>query len=388
MDFITRFATETWSMTTQLAPWLLLGFALAGIISVFVSRDLVTHYLGKPGLSGIVKATLVGVPMPLCSCGVIPVAAAIREKGASKGATAAFLASTPETGIDSAIATWGMLGPVMAVLRVCLAFVTGILAGLFVEFLTRGEKTAETPAKAEASVDASESKSEPADASCCASRETKAGGAGHKVAAALRYAFLTMPRDMAVSLTTGILLAALVSTLLPGDFFAGLAASGPLAYVVITLFAVPLYVCSTGSIPLAVAMVHSGFTPGGALVFLLSGPATNAATITTMRRYLGTRAIVGYLAAIVLTAWTAGYVVDAGVGREAIIGQMPHQMAETGPFGVVTGIGLALMILAGLLARLTAGIESRQAGAESCHCGPKTPVREEKDHCCCHKKNP
>ena len=177
MELFQKYLAETWAMTSQLAPWLLVGFALAGFISLALRRSLVTRVLGKPGIGSIVKATLVGVPMPLCSCGVIPVAAAIREKGAGKGATAAFLASTPETGIDSAVATWGMLGPVMMLVRIVMAFVTGIVAGLLVQFVTRHEKEP-TPAHEEDHEHAAEPRQSIADA--------------------LRYAFIIMPRDMAL----------------------------------------------------------------------------------------------------------------------------------------------------------------------------------------------
>jgi hypothetical protein len=361
MELFQKYLAETWAMTSQLAPWLLVGFALAGFISLALRRSLVTRVLGKPGIGSIVKATLVGVPMPLCSCGVIPVAAAIREKGAGKGATAAFLASTPETGIDSAVATWGMLGPVMMVVRIVMAFVTGITAGLLVQFVTRHEKEA-TPAHEEGHNHAAEPRQSIADA--------------------LRYAFTTMPRDMAPSLFTGILLAGAVAAFIPADFFARIGVHGILAYVVVTLFAVPLYVCSTGSIPLALAMMQAGFTPGGALVFLISGPATNAATIATMRRYLGTRAIVAYLAAIIGTAWIAGALIDAGLGKESILAQMPHDMSSPSVIGQICAVILTALMLRGLWARL--GIGKRGGKTASC-CNHATPATTKAAHsCCCH----
>lgn len=368
MDLIHTYFIELWLMTTQLAPWLLVGFALAGLISMFVRRSLVVRILGKPGIGSIVKATLVGVPMPLCSCGVIPVAAAIREKGAGKGATAAFLASTPETGVDSFVATWGMLGPVMAGLRLLIAFVTGILSGLFVHTVTRKDKDEFLGGDASPAEEA---------------RPT--------LRAAMQYAFVRMPQDMARSLSFGLLVAAAIATLVPGDFFASFGATGFLAYGIITLVAVPLYVCSTGSIPLALAMINSGFSPGCALVFLISGPATNVTTVTTMRRYLGGKAIAAYLIAIVAVAWTAGAVVDAGFGRETIMGQMPlHNMEHVTPLGVVSAIILLVLLLRGLIAPLLsfgkgAGTSSccHSAKESSCHC---QEIRPEAPSSCCHEK--
>jgi len=360
MELFQKYITETWGMTAQLAPWLLVGFALAGLISLGLRRSLVTRVLGKPGLGSILKATLVGVPMPLCSCGVIPVAAAIREKGAGKGATAAFLASTPETGIDSAIATWGMMGPLMALVRIVMAFVSGISAGLLVQFVTRHEhdvKKAPAPEK-----DCHEEPEEPRQS----------------VADALRYAFVTMPKDMAPSLFTGILLAGAVSAFIPADFFTSIGVHGLLAYVFVTLVAVPLYVCSTGSIPLALAMIQAGFTPGGALVFLISGPATNAATIATMRRYLGTRAIIAYLVAIIGSAWIAGTLIDAGLGKESILAQMPMHTSQPGPFGNIAAAILTLLMLRGLWTRLA----SRKGGA-SCCCDDSKNMKHETESCSC-----
>jgi uncharacterized protein len=359
MDFIKTYLHEIWTMTTQLAPWLLLGFALAGLISLFIRRSLVTRVLGKPGIGSIVKATLIGVPMPLCSCGVIPVAAAIREKGAGKGATAAFLASTPETGVDSFVATWGMLGPVMACVRVVVAFFTGILSGTLVQFVTRREKDEFAAAEEEN----------------CACKEPRP-----TLRDALKYAFVTMPKDMAPSLAFGILAAAAISALVPGDFFASFGSTGVFAYLVITLIAVPLYVCSTGSIPLALAMINSGFSPGCALVFLISGPATNITTIVTMRRYLGTRAIAAYLFAIVVVAWTAGAIVDAGFGRETIMGQMPHHMAEASLPGIVSAVILLVLIARGLIARV---IDKLSPSSMASCCRAKA---EEKGECCCNKE--
>lgn len=364
MDFITNYLFETWAMTTQLAPWLLVGFALAGLISLLIRRSLVTRVLGKPGIGSIVKATLVGVPMPLCSCGVIPVAAAIREKGAGKGATAAFLASTPETGIDSFVATWGMLGPVMACVRVVVAFFTGILSGTLVQFVTRHEKDEFAVPMDKADV-----------------REEPRGS----IMDALKYAFVTMPKDMAPSLLFGILAAAAISALVPGDFFASFGSTGLFAYLVITLVAVPLYVCSTGSIPLALAMINSGFSPGCALVFLISGPATNITTIVTMRRYLGAKAIAAYLFAIVIVAWTAGAVVDAGFGRETIMGQMPHHMAETSLTGLISAIVLIALIGRGLISR---SLDRMRAGAESgCCCHGEKKTQPKVHECLCHSGN-
>ena len=354
MHLTIEYLFATWELLARLAPWLLFGFFLAGVISMYLRRSTVVRILGKPGIGSIVRATLVGVPMPLCSCGVIPVAAAIREKGAGRGATAAFLASTPETGVDSFFGTWGLMGPFMAVVRVVVAFVNGILAGLFVTLATRGEKD-EYAAQGTAENERDERRS---------------------FGDALRYAFISMPSDMAESLIVGILLAGAVSAFIPADFVTGAGVSGIGAYVIVTLIAIPLYVCSVGSIPLAVAMIHAGFSPGAALVFLIAGPATNVATIVTMRRYLGTRAVVAYVLSIVVTAWGAGFVVDMGLGRSAVLASMPHVMEKSGLLGGIAAVVLAILILHGWLTRHFPPLLKRAARAragEACACeGHKT----------------
>ncbi|HNX04096.1 MAG TPA: permease [Opitutales bacterium] len=375
MDILNRYIAATWEMTAGLAPWLLVGFLIAGAISIFLRRSTVVRFLGRPGLGSIVRATLIGVPMPLCSCGVIPVAAAIREKGAGRGATAAFLASTPETGADSFIATWGMLGPLMAIVRVVLAFVNGILAGLLVTLVNRGEKEDVPPATSGAV-------------------DVEKRGFGD----AVRYALISMPSDMAASLVFGILLAGAVSAFIPADFVTAAGVSGIAAYALVTLFAIPLYVCSVGSIPLAVAMIHAGFSPGAALVFLVAGPATNIATIATMRKYLGGRSVAAYVLSIVVTAWTAGTLVDLGLGRETMLGQMPHAMDAPGMVGSIAAVVLIILIAHGWLTRhfkpLLKSAAKRKAGesccchekakaGESC-CGGHSDRNEEKSgECCC-----
>ncbi len=359
MNYIIKYLTATWDMTAELAPWLLLGFVLAGLVSIALPRSLVMRLLGKPGLGSIIRATIIGVPMPLCSCGVIPVAAAIRQKGASKGATASFLASTPELGVDSTVATWGMMGPLMTLVRFCMAFITGITAGLLVQFVTRNDPD-------------SQLKAAPTDNSA-PKTEIRKG-----VADALRYAFVTMPKEMAPSLIAGILLAGAISAFIPTDSLSSIGATGVLSYLLVTLIAIPLYVCSTGSIPLALAMMQAGFSPGSALVFLISGPATNAATITTMRHYLGTKAIVAYLFAIIACAWVAGIAVDAGLGKESIIAQLPMQMGGHGPWGNFFGVVLSLVVLRGLWSRLS----KRTKGSSCCNSGTAHST-EASASCCC-----
>ncbi len=283
MNAIRTYLIETWSLIAEMGPYLLLGFLIAGLLHRWIRQNWIEHNLGKPGFKSIVLASIVGVPMPLCSCGVIPVTASLRQKGASKGAATSFLTSTPQTGIDSIFATYGMLGPVFAAYRVIVAFISGIGVGLIVELFSRPNT------KAAPSLPASSSSTP-------------------TWAESLRYGLITLPGDIAVSLFVGFLLAGLISTMAPDDLLANLPGGVYTSILLTTIVATPFYICSTGSIPLALALIDSGLPISAALVLLIAGPATNIATITTMRKALGGRETTIYVTMIILVSWIAALI--------------------------------------------------------------------------------
>jgi uncharacterized membrane protein YraQ (UPF0718 family)/copper chaperone CopZ len=289
-----------WSVTAEMAPYLLFGFLMAGFISVFLSPEWVERHLGGRGLSPILKAVLFGIPLPLCSCSVIPVTASIRNHGASRGATTGFLLATPQTGVDSIVATWGVLGPVFAVFRALAALVTGIIGGSIVSVV---EKEASGSANSE---DAA--KQHACQEECCATRDTEA-----RWKRGLRYAFITLPRDIGKALAVGILVAGLLAALVPPGFFVEYLGGGLLAMLVMMAVGIPIYVCATASIPLALGFIHLGASPGAALVFLVAGPATNAATLATVFKVLGKRTALVYLITVALGALAAGFGLDASI---------------------------------------------------------------------------
>ena len=252
--------------------------------------------------------------MPLCSCGVIPVTASLRDKGASKGAAASFLTSTPQTGVDSILATYGMLGPAFAIYRVIVAFISGLAVGMLIDSL--GTKEQPKPKPIPASSDA---------------RPTWA--------ASLRYGMITMPAGIATSLTIGFLLAGLISALAPDNLLANLPGGVYSSILLTTVIAVPFYICSTGSIPLALALIASGLPVSAALVLLIAGPATNIATIATMRKTLGGRETTIYVASVILTSWIAALVFHEFLDTAVFAGKHLHEM-ETGIWKHVAGIAL------------------------------------------------
>ena len=327
-----------------MAPYLLFGFAVAGVLHVSIRKEFVQRWLGKPGLRSVVKASVLGVPMPLCSCSVIPVAASLRKSGASKGATASFLSSTPQTGVDSILGTYALLGGLFTVVRVLVAFFCGIVTGYLIEvfckvktpavaeFLPSEEDRSNrldpisslTPISGLGSRDQNStisSEIQPMD--CCASQSAPERGPIE----ALRYGFVTLPSDLATTLAIGLLLAGLITTLLPSDLLSGSLSSGPLAFLLATAISLPLYVCATASIPMAYALLAAGLSPGAALVFLITGPATNTTTIATVWKMLGRRATAIYLASLLVISWLAGWLFNAALSPQAVGATAHHHEA-------------------------------------------------------------
>ncbi len=296
MELARTFIGALWNTLGAMAPVLLLGFTIAGVLSVAVSRERVERNLGGTRFWAVIKASFFGVPLPLCSCSVIPVAASLKRHGAGRGAVMAFLLSTPQTGADSILATYGMLGLVMAVFRPLAAFVTGLLGGFLVNLLP--EPDSDTASDA------------PAPACCAAQPEAPAAPARPAWQRALWHGFIQLPGDIGGALLVGILLAAAVVTFMPDHIFDRLAGGGFTTMLLMMLVGIPLYVCATASIPIAAALVLKGISPGAALVFLITGPATNAATLATLTRMLGKGAVAVYLATVAVTALASGMLLD------------------------------------------------------------------------------
>ncbi len=342
--FLLQVLAETWLLICAMAPYLLFGFAVAGLLSVAIRPEVVKRHLGPPGFRQTFKATLIGVPMPLCSCGVIPVAASLRRAGAGKGATAAFLASTPETGVDSLLATWGLLGPMFAMIRVVVAFCTGFLAGFMVDWLD--PRDPRPPAETGGS-------------------GPDSGPRRSWLVRAFRFGFVVLPADIGRALLVGVVIAGVLGAVIPDNFLADKLGHSPLAYLVITAFAIPVYVCSTGSIPIAAAMMKAGLSPGTALVFLIAGPATNAATISILWTMLGRRTTIIYLVSIIACAWLAGGLVDLAPGNAVLVRHLHAHGQLGGWFYQAAGILLLGVLGGSFLAQRLA----RRAAAPACaHC--------------------
>lgn len=286
----------------EAAPWLLLGLAMAGAIRAWLPTRAIAARLGGSGLGPVSVAALIGAPLPLCSCGVLPAAFSLRRAGASRAATASFLVSTPETGVDSIALSWALLGPFFAIVRPLAALASAVATGLAVGRFapdSGGAVRVRAMELFEAKHAHGDGCREPAHA---APRTTLRAG--------LRYAFTDLLDDLAPWLAVGLVLAGAIVTLVPP---AALAAwgGGVFAMLLMLAVAVPMYVCATASTPIAHAMLHAGVSPGTTLVFLLAGPATNIASLALLRRELGGRATAVYVAGVSLSALALGLLLDA-----------------------------------------------------------------------------
>lgn len=286
---------EIWDLINKMSPYLLLGFGVAGLLHTFVPSGLYRRYIGQNNFRSVVWAALIGVPLPLCSCGVIPTAVSLRKEGASKGAATSFLIATPQTGVDSILATASLLGLPFAILRPVAALVTALFGGQLVTLATRNE---------------------PAESISRRSEETAQLTFRQKLTGALRYGYLDMIQDIGLWLVVGLAVAGLITVLVPDGFFLRFADTPVVNMAAMLAVSVPMYVCATGSIPIAVALMLKGLTPGAALVLLMAGPASNMASIFVIRKVLGSKTLWLYLLSITAGAIAFGCGIDYLLPRE------------------------------------------------------------------------
>ena len=334
--------TAAWHIFQQSAIYMLFGFFIAGILYAFVKTEKISRYLGKGNVRSVMLAAMVGIPLPLCSCGVVPAAAALKKQGASKGATLSFLISTPETGVDSIPITYALLDPVMTLIRPISAFITATVAGMVENF--SGEKEVST------SLDQKQS----AAGSCCChsgpeseNMLRKKESFHDKMAAGLKYAFGELLGDIGPWFILGVFLAGLIAYLIPEGFADAYLGNPLLAMPLMLIVGIPMYVCATSSTPIAAALILKGLSPGAALVFLLAGPATNMASLSMVSQLMGKRSLVIYLGAISSCSLVLGFLTDLvysklGISARAVAGQA----AEVFPVSVEF---TAAILLAGLI---------------------------------------
>ena len=289
---------EMFDLINGMAPYLLLGFFLAGVMHAFVPQTLYRRYLGGHSFRAVLNAALLGIPLPLCSCGVIPTAMSLRKEGASKGATVSFLISTPQTGVDSIIATYSLMGLPFALIRPLVALVTSLLGGCLVNKLDDKESP------------------EVQQGASSVAEDVAQKSFVQRMKSAFRYAFVEMMQDIGRWLLLGLVVAGLITVFVPDSFFALFADKPLLSMLLVLAFAVPMYLCATGSIPIAVALMLKGLSPGTALVLLMAGPAVNVASMLVISKVMGKKTLALYLLSIVSGAIFFGLGIDYLLPRE------------------------------------------------------------------------
>ncbi|MCF0198860.1 MAG: SO_0444 family Cu/Zn efflux transporter [Bacteroidaceae bacterium] len=343
---------DIWQLFNEMAPYLLLGFLMAGLMHEFVPAKLYSNYLSGQNFRSVMYAALFGIPLPLCSCGVIPTAMGLRREGASRGATCSFLIATPQTGIDSIAATYSLMGLPFALLRPFVAFVTAIFGGVLINSFD-----------CDSSVDSSATPNH-------SNENHSHKSVWERIVSALRYAFLEMVEDIGRWLIVGLLIAGLITAIVPDEWFAAFRDNSLMSMLLVLSISIPMYVCATGSIPIAVALMMKGLTPGAALVLLMAGPACNTASILVVHKVLGRRTLCLYLTAIVSGAIVSGLFIDALLPREWFTTQL--QMVDGCCHGASSSFFnnfcSALLTLLLVRAFWPFGSKHHHCHDEACHC--------------------
>lgn len=378
MYFLIDFLRETLIVLFETAPFLIFGFFLAGLVKVLIPMDWLSRHLGRRNFRSVFMSALIGVPLPLCSCSVLPVATTLRRSGASKGATVSFLIATPESGIDSISITYALLDPIMTVARPATAFVTAMVGGLSVNVLEGpdGETTPAAGGPSPASngpaplhaPDSDTSDMAPArdaagddgcgsDCDCaCSDEPTLSLKPRRTLAGTLResaqYGFGPLLDDIGPYLLIGFLLTGLISSILPDGALENPALRGLPAMLMMLAIGIPLYVCATASTPIVAALIAKGLNPGAGLVFMLAGPATNAASLTVLWKMLGRRTLIIYLATIAVVSIAAGLILDeiyaaSGIDPRAVLGAGSRIIPRW--IEVVTAVAIVVLLIRSLM---------------------------------------
>ena len=326
------FFTSLLNVVCEMAPYLLLGFLIAGVLHVFVPQKFYANYLSRNNKLSVLWAALLGVPLPLCSCGVIPTAIGLKNEKASKGAIASFLIATPQTGIDSILATFSLMGLGFAIIRPVAALITGVCGGLLVNRLVRDDEFCSVDEKSQTSNLKSQT----------------------KLWRVLKYAYYDMIRDIGLRLLIGLVVAALIQVAVPDEFFLSFGSQPLVQMLVILAIAVPMYICSTGSIPVAAALMMKGLSPGAALVMLMAGPAVNLASILVVHKAMGRRFTWIYLMTIVVFAVLFGLLLNATGLDFSVASQNACCMTSAipSPFKLICATILTLLIIFALMMKL------------------------------------
>lgn len=353
MNYITDFLNNFFVLVDAMSIYIMVGLLFAGVLKQLVPSDFVSKNLGTDSTGSIIKATLFGIPLPVCSCSVIPIAQGLRKEGASKGAVQSFLISTPITGVDSILATFSFFGIVFTVFRVISSIIIAISVGLIQNFVEK-EKVEVVKTKVESSTCSS--------SSCACETKTKKKFSIKEV---FSYAYGTLFVDMVKALFIGLLLGAVFTTFIPKEYSSLLFDNQILTYFVILLFAIPLYTCATASLPIAAALMIQGMSPGAVFIFLTAGPATSAVTMSIVYKMLGRTSLIIYVTTIAILSLIFGFGFDILFGKLEIL-NISHHMEEISLINRVASILMLLLIFYYLLKPFFTKKDSCCSSSSSC----------------------
>ncbi len=306
MNIIYEFLKEIVFFFNEISVYLLFGFLMAGLLHIVFPESIVRKHLGSNSFGSVVKATLFGIPLPLCSCGVIPVATSLKKSGASKGSIVSFLITTPQIGADSFMITYSLIGWIFAMFRIAASAITALLAGIFINIFNKKDKKSEAQPPFNLN---------------------SKNGYKERIKTIFSYIEYELLGSIVNALVVGILIAGCIAVLIPEGFFEKYLGSQYLSMILMLVVGIPMYVCASASTPIAASLLMKGISPGAALIFLLTGPATNAANISTVIKIVGKKSAVIYLAAISLVSLGLGVLlnsVSAKIGIEKIVAQHQH----------------------------------------------------------------
>lgn len=332
---VTYFLEALWSLSLAMAPYILFGLIFAGLLNELVPQSIVTRHLGKSDIKSVLKSTVFGIPLPVCSCGVIPLATSIKKSGASKGATLSFLISTPITGVDSILATYGIFGWIFTIYRAITSMIIAMVAGVLTNIFDKDEVKV-----------FSVSKPVGADSTSTLNHtQEKSYNIGVKkkfsFISAMKYAFVTLLGDIAKPLFWGLIIGALITVVIPSNQAELLSGNAWLSYLIVIVIAVPMYVCATASLPIAAGLMLSGVSAGAAFVFLSAGPATNTVTIGVVKKMLGTKSLIIYLGSIIIGSILFGLGLDYIFDISSIDPASLIHMDEKG--GMITTVSAVIL---------------------------------------------
>jgi uncharacterized membrane protein YraQ (UPF0718 family) len=334
MNLLLDILLQSWNILVESSVFILFGLLVSGLLRVFLNPGSVSRHLGQGRFKSVFKASLMGIPIPLCSCGVLPAAAALKKQGANNGAVTSFLISTPESGVDSIAITYALMDPIMTVVRPVAAFVTAFAAGISENLMGKPDTT--RPIVPDLSC--------PVDGCCDGQNCSPEVHRNHhsfteKTKAGFRFAFTDVWGDLAVWFLFGLLLSGIITVMIPESVFSRYMGGGFGSMLIMLGVGIPIYICATASTPIAATLILQGVSPGAALVFLMTGPATNVTSLTVLTRVLGRRATAIYLFAIAICAVGFGLLVDwiysaMDISARAVVGQageaIPHAVGLVG----------------------------------------------------------